>query len=113
MPASEFCIITKEGEAGGSYKFDCNICEKTVIKAAEPRILELLRTKDIDEITWKDLEVDHELRQRFVEGGESPINHDELIDFHDGLEGDEWMRELGLAGPEGPEGSLPPDINMA
>ena len=74
----------------GSYSFRCPVCRMAVVKPAEPRIVELLVASG---------------RAPEPPGGSprswpsparaSPINHDDLLDFHDLLADDEqWFLEL-------------------
>ncbi len=72
----------------GSYSFRCPTCASTVVKDAEPRIVELLVTSGVDLVTWSlpaELEEAHE---------GAPIDHDDLLDFHALLETDGWMETL-------------------
>lgn len=72
----------------GSYSFTCPSCATTVIKDAEPRIVELLVTSGVELVTWSlPAEMDE------IKAGD-PIDHDDLLDFHALLEGDEWMETL-------------------
>lgn len=59
-----------------------------VVKSAEPRIVELLVTSDVNVVTWS---LPDELAERH-EG--APITHDDLLDFHALLETDGWMETL-------------------
>jgi hypothetical protein len=73
----------------GSYSFRCPICKMAVVKPAEPRIVELLVASGVHLSTWR---LPAELAE--VRSG-SPINHDDLLDFHDLLADDEqWFLEL-------------------
>ena len=72
----------------GSYSFQCPTCAATVVKDAEPRIVELLVTSGVALVTWS---LPAELDEVHV--GE-PIDHDDLLDFHALLETDGWMETL-------------------
>lgn len=75
-------------DSTGSYSFRCPACATTVVKDAEPRIVELLVTSGVDLVTWS---LPAELHE--VHDGD-PIDHDDLLDFHALLEADEWMETL-------------------
>jgi len=69
------CIDDNRGE----YSFRCPICHMTVVKATEPRTVDLLVASGVAMDTWT---LPAELREpRFGE----PITHDDLLEFHDQL----------------------------
>jgi hypothetical protein len=79
----------------GSYSFRCPHCRMAVVKPAEPRIVDLLVASGVEMSTWSlpaELQEPHQ---------GPPIDHDDLLDFHELLQGDEswftalaWMVEL-------------------
>ncbi|HEX2576759.1 MAG TPA: hypothetical protein VHK88_10455 [Aquihabitans sp.] len=72
----------------GTYSFTCPVCALTVVKNAEPRIVELLVTSGVRLVTWS---LPDELSEPKVG---DPIDHDDLLDFHTLLETDGWMETL-------------------
>ena len=72
----------------GSYVFRCPGCTMAVVKAAEPRVIELLVASGVDVAYWA----------RPAELDERPagpaFTHDDLLDFHELLESDGWERAL-------------------
>ncbi len=72
----------------GTYSFRCPQCDVTVVKDAEPRIVELLVSSGVELVTWT---MPAELDE--VHAGD-PIDHDDLLDFHALLETDGWMETL-------------------
>jgi hypothetical protein len=69
------CTDTNEGE----YLFRCPVCAMAVVKAAEPRTIDLLVASGVAMQTWS---LPAELWEpRYG----SPITHDELLDFHETL----------------------------
>jgi len=72
----------------GSYVFRCPSCAMAVVKDAEPRVVELLLASGVDVAYWS----------RPAELSERPtgpaFTHDDLLDFHELLQGDGWEREL-------------------
>ena len=72
----------------GTYSFACPSCGLVAVKAAEPRIVELLVTSGVRLVTWS---LPAELSEQHT--GE-PIDHDDLLDFHTLLESDGWMDTL-------------------
>jgi hypothetical protein len=77
----------------GTYNFRCPHCSMTVVKSAEPRIVDLLVASGVELNTWK---LPAELYEpRYGER----INHDDLLDFHHLLESDDWFDTLaGMVG---------------
>lgn len=73
----------------GSYAFRCPTCSLSVVKPAEPRIVELLVASGVKLDTWHlpaELSEAHHGR---------PISHDDLLDFHALMNDDQqWMDEL-------------------
>jgi len=71
----------------GTYSFRCPHCEMTVVKSAEPRTIDLLVASGVSFTTWR---LPAELSEPRV--GE-PINHDDLLDFHDLLSNDSALEQ--------------------
>jgi hypothetical protein len=67
----------------GSYLFRCPSCCMTVVKAAEPRTIDLLVASGVSYETWSP-----PLELSEPRGDGTPITHDELIDFHALLQDD-------------------------
>ncbi len=61
----------------GTYSFRCPHCRMVVVKSAETRTIDLLVASGVAFTTWR---LPAELGE--VHAGE-PINHDDLLDFHD------------------------------
>lgn len=72
----------------GSYAFRCPICRMAVVKAAEQRIVDLLVSSGVRLDVWH---LPAELRE--VRVGEL-FTHDDLLAFHELLEGDSWFAAL-------------------
>ena len=72
----------------GSYAFRCPQCRIAVSKPAEPRIVDLLVSSGVRLSVWH---LPAELNEAKV--GE-PICHDDLLDFHDLLQGDDWFEQV-------------------
>jgi len=72
----------------GAYLFRCPSCAMAVAKAAEPRIVDLLVSSGVEVEMWS---LPLELRERPV--GE-PLTHDDLLAFHEILDGDDWFATL-------------------
>jgi hypothetical protein len=72
----------------GSYQFRCPFCEMSVVKPAEPRIVDLLAASGVEVVMWR-------LPAELYEPRFGPrINHDDLLDFHGQLESDTWFDDL-------------------
>lgn len=70
----------------GTYHFRCPICYMTVVKPAEPRVVDLLIASGVALCRW-------DLPAELSEVRTGPvISHDDLLDFHALLDSNEaWM----------------------
>ncbi len=72
----------------GSYLFRCPHCLMAVVKPAEPRIVDLLVSSGVELNTWR-------LPAELFEPHEGPrIVHDDLLDFHQLLQRDDWFETV-------------------
>jgi hypothetical protein len=72
----------------GSYVFRCPTCQMSVVKPAEQRIVDLLVASGVELVQWR---LPAEIYERH-DG--APISHDDLIDFHALLQGDDWFNQV-------------------
>jgi len=72
----------------GSYHFRCPRCAMTVTKEAEARIVDLLVSSGVRLEVWT---LPLELLERPVG---APLTHDDLLAFHELLEGDAWFAQV-------------------
>lgn len=94
LTSADVTVRVCSANSAGSYSFTCPGCSRIVAKPAEPRVVELLVTSGVRLVTWhlpEELNETHE--------GE-PINHDDALDFHALLEGDDWMDALRKMTPD-------------
>ena len=79
------CINDNRGE----YSFRCPACAMTIVKAAEPRTIDLLVASGVTMDTWSlPAELDETKNGR-------PITHDDLLEFHDKLhDNSSWTQAL-------------------
>jgi hypothetical protein len=75
----------------GSYVFRCPECQMSVVKAAEPRIIDLLIASGVAVSTW-DLPA-----ELFEARTGATLTHDDLIDFHRLLQDDSWFEDLAAS----------------
>jgi hypothetical protein len=79
----------------GSYVFRCPSCEMAVVKDAEPRVVELLVASGVEVTAWS-------IPAELAEARSGPaFTHDDLLDFHELLERDDWQRQLLDPAPGG------------
>lgn len=79
-------VCTEDNQ--GTYSFRCPSCRRTVVKTAEPRIVDLLVASGVELSTWS-------LPAELFETRTGPkITHDDLLDFHAELETDGWFEKL-------------------
>lgn len=71
-----------------TYLFRCPVCRLTEVKAADDQIVDILAAAGVRCVTWR---LPAELAER--PDGE-PISHDDVLDFHQLLEGDGWYDTL-------------------
>lgn len=83
----------------GSYVFRCPSCTMSIVKEAEPRVVDLLVASGVELIPWT---LPAELHER--RAGPA-FTHDDLLDFHNLLEGDAWMDEVLGSSSDGTSGS--------
>ena len=72
----------------GTYVFRCPRCTLSVVKDAEPRVVELLVASGVEVAYWA---LPAELRE--PRSGPA-FTHDDLLDFHELLDSDDWQQEL-------------------
>lgn len=71
----------------GTYSFRCPHCQMIVVKPAENRTIDLLVASGVAFTTWR---LPAELKESKT--GE-PIDHDDLLDFHDLLHDDSALEQ--------------------
>jgi hypothetical protein len=72
-------------DRSGTYTFRCPHCTMAVVKPAESRVVDLLVASGVEVSTWRlPLEL-------FEPHPGERITHDDLLDFHQLLEGDDWF----------------------
>lgn len=88
LTSADVTVRVCSADSAGSYSFACPACGRIVVKAAEPRIVELLVTSGVRLVTWH---LPEELSERHTG---DPIDHDDLLDFHALLQRDDWIDTL-------------------
>lgn len=79
-------------EAGGQYAFVCPDCEAVVVKPADGQTIQLLRQGGVQPL-GADTRPPH---PEDPPGGD-PLTLDDLLDFHQLLERDDWFDRLQAA----------------
>lgn len=72
----------------GAYVFRCPMCQLAVTKAAEQRIVDLLVSSGVVLEIWR---LPAELAENH--SGDA-LTHDDLLEFHELLQGDSWFTKL-------------------
>lgn len=77
-------------DESGAYTFRCPACAMTVLKEADPHIVDLLAASGVQVVVWA---MPAELAER---PHNAPLfTHDDLLDFHHLLNsGQDWFAEL-------------------
>jgi hypothetical protein len=72
----------------GAYLFRCPRCRMVVHKPTEQRIVDLLVASGVRMETWR---LPAELAER---PGGAPLTHDDLLEFYETLQGEDWFATL-------------------
>lgn len=86
----EVVVMVCRNNSEGSYSLACPLCSKLIHRRAEPRIIELLIESGCRLNAWS-LPTELTDKQRSV--GKPPIDDDELIDFHEGVQDESVFAE--------------------
>ena len=96
LSTAEVQVLMCSSTSEGSYVFRCPTCELAVSKPAEPNVVDVLVASGVSLSVWQ---LPAELTE---ERQGPPIGYDDLLDFHFGLQRDDWIHELGrMGGPGG------------
>lgn len=79
---------------GSLYRFSCPDCDGVVEKPADERIAQLLATGGVEVEETGPTRPPH---PEAPKGGPA-LTHDDLLDFHLGLQADDWFDELLASG---------------
>jgi hypothetical protein len=88
LTTREVSVRVCASDQRGAYIFRCPSCRMAVTKGAEPRIVDLLVSSGVDLEVWK---LPAELFEQRV--GE-PLTHDDLLEFHELMQNDDWFEQL-------------------
>lgn len=100
MEASLVLLTVETASGEGTYSFVCPVCEDLVQKAADHKIVELLRTAGVETAVASTASADAKAAHPSRAASQlPPLTLDDLIDFHFALQRDDWMGDL-LAGAE-------------
>ncbi len=88
LAVQDLCVRICAEDEQSSYVFRCPACQMSVAKPAEQRIVDLLVASGVPLVEWR-------LPAELYEAHEGdPIDHDDLIDFHDLLCREGWFDAL-------------------
>jgi hypothetical protein len=88
MTTADVWVRICADDNAGTYSFRCPLCEVVVIKPAEPHIVDLLVASGVAWSTWT------RPAEFFEAKGGPAFTHDDLLDFHDLLEREDWFERL-------------------
>lgn len=77
----------------GSYLFRCPVCRMTEVKPADDQVVDILVAAGVRCVEWQ---LPAELAERPT--GE-PITHDDVLDFHELMSGEDWFTQLSELQP--------------
>jgi hypothetical protein len=89
MTTADVWVRICDDDNSGTYSFRCPACQMVVVKQAETHIVDLLVASGVSWTTWR---LPSELSEPRMAG--APINHDDLITFHEQLETSDWFQKL-------------------
>jgi hypothetical protein len=92
LAVDDLCVRVCTEDEQGTYVFRCPSCQMSVVKPAEPRIVDLLVASGVELIQWR---LPAEL---FEPHRGAAISHDDLIDFHGLLQTDDWFSQVVALG---------------
>ncbi len=108
MGAAAVLLTVEAGRAEGSYSFVCPVCEQTIEKRADRKVVMLLLSAgvEVQEVGQTAQKTVERPRQATLEEAlppdpqpeGPPLTVDDLIDFHFLLEDDSWLEDLANAG---------------
>ncbi|MGE3619467.1 MAG: hypothetical protein AB7L84_03300 [Acidimicrobiia bacterium] len=93
LSTSDLLVRVCAQDDSGTYIFRCPACQMSVVKPAERRIIELLVASGVPLQSW---DLPAELTEPRPTLG--PLTHDDLIDFHQFLQDEDWFDALFLSG---------------
>ncbi len=84
--------VADHGAAASYYAFSCPSCQVVVRKPADERVVRLLVSGGVPMLQ---LDRPDAIRRRLSERFDGPaLTHDDLLDFHTVLQGEEWFSEI-------------------
>ena len=89
MGAQAILLNVRESDGEGTYSFNCPVCDNTVEKPADRKVVMLLLSAGVDVNQTGSLFEERELRPVGP-----PLTTDDLIDFHFLLEREDWFHKL-------------------
>jgi hypothetical protein len=85
LKVKEIMVRVCADDDSGSYVFRCPTCTLSVVKEAEPRVVDLLLASGVELQTWR-------LPAELLETKSGAcFTHDDLLDFHDLLQDEKWF----------------------
>ena len=88
LAADDILLRIGAGSAGNTYRFTCPECRVLVEKPADERVVRLLVSGGV---VPQMVEVPDEALEQH-DG--PPINHDDILSFHELLQADDWFEQL-------------------
>lgn len=88
LVADDVLLRIGGNQAANTYGFSCPSCTDFVEKPADERVVRLLLSGGVMPVL---VHVPAEALEQRVG---PPINHDDLLAFHEMLDGDDWMNEF-------------------
>lgn len=88
LTVSQVRVVVCAGDSRASYVFECPVCRRSVSKAAQPQVVDVLVASGVAVVFWQppaELNEPH---------SGPPISHDELLRFHFELDQGDCMAEL-------------------
>jgi hypothetical protein len=91
LTADDILLRIATGEGSNTYGFSCPSCSEFVEKPADERVIRLLLSGGVMPMLV------HVPAEALEPRSGPPINHNDLLEFHELLEGDEWFTQLSAS----------------
>jgi hypothetical protein len=91
LTADDILLRIATGQGSNTYGFSCPSCSEFVEKPADERVIRLLLSGGVMPMLV------HVPAEALETHSGPPIDHDDLLEFHELLESDDWFTQLSAA----------------
>jgi len=91
LTADDILLRIATGQGSNTYGFSCPSCSEFVEKPADERVIRLLLSGGVMPMLV------HVPAEALEPRSGPPINHDDLLEFHELMQSDDWFTQLAAA----------------